>query len=74
MKFGAHTNRGTTTDQNVINSGMVKNKIDIQYPRKNNTYESRAFTETENELWRRNKLNNSIIQSVEIIGRAMQQR
>jgi hypothetical protein len=28
MKFG-HTNRGTTSDQNVINSGMAKNKIDI---------------------------------------------
>jgi hypothetical protein len=32
MKFGGHTNRGTTSDQNVINSGMAKNKIDIQYP------------------------------------------
>jgi hypothetical protein len=42
MKFGGHTNRGTTSDQNVINSGMAKNKIDIQYPQsKNNTYESR---------------------------------
>jgi hypothetical protein len=29
MKFGGHTNRGTTSDQNVINSGMAKNKIDI---------------------------------------------
>jgi hypothetical protein len=30
---------------------MAKNKIDIQYPQsKNNTYESRAFTATENEL------------------------
>jgi hypothetical protein len=28
MKLG-HTNRGTTSDQNVINSGMAKNKIDI---------------------------------------------
>jgi hypothetical protein len=28
MKFGGHTNRGTS-DQNVINSGMAKNKIDI---------------------------------------------
>jgi hypothetical protein len=28
MKFGGHT-RGTTSDQNVINSGMAKNKIDI---------------------------------------------
>jgi hypothetical protein len=28
MKFGGHTNRGTTSDQNVINS-MAKNKIDI---------------------------------------------
>jgi hypothetical protein len=38
------------SDQNVINSGMAKNKIDIQYPQsKNNTYESRAFTATENE-------------------------
>jgi hypothetical protein len=53
MKFGGHT-RGTTSDQNVINSGMAKNKIDIQYPQsKNNTYESRAFTATENELWKR---------------------
>jgi hypothetical protein len=52
MKFG-HTNRGTTSDQNVINSGMAKNKID-QYPQsKNNTYESRAFTATENELWKK---------------------
>jgi hypothetical protein len=55
MKFGGHTNRGTTSDQNVINSGMAKNKIDIQYPQsKNNTYESRAFTATENELWKIN--------------------
>jgi hypothetical protein len=48
MKFGGHTNRGTT-DQNVINSGMAKNKIDTQYPesKKNNTYESRAFTATD---------------------------
>jgi hypothetical protein len=54
MKFGGHTNRGTTSDQNVINSGMAKNKIDIQYPQsKNNTYESRAFTATENELWKK---------------------
>jgi hypothetical protein len=27
MKFGGHTNRGTTSI--VINSGMAKNKIDI---------------------------------------------
>jgi hypothetical protein len=40
MKFGGHTNRGTTSDQNVINSGMAKNKIDIQYPQSKNTYES----------------------------------
>jgi hypothetical protein len=54
MKFGGHTNRGTTSDQNVINSGMAKNKIDIHILRvKNNTYESRAFTATENELWKR---------------------
>jgi hypothetical protein len=29
MKFGGHTNRGTTSDQNVINSGMAKNKTNI---------------------------------------------
>jgi hypothetical protein len=74
MKFGGH-NRGTTSDQNVINSGMAKNKIDIQYPQsKNNTYESRAFTATENELWK-GKLNNSDNPiGRDTIGRAMQQR
>jgi hypothetical protein len=55
MKFGGHTNRGTTSDQNVINSGMAKNKIDIQYPQSKKQYlQSRAFTATENELWKRN--------------------
>jgi hypothetical protein len=55
MKFGGHTNRGTTSDQNVINSGMA-NKIDIQYPQsKNNTYESRAFTATENSFGKKLK-------------------
>jgi hypothetical protein len=40
MKFGGHTTE-ELPDQNVINSGMAKNKIDIQYPQsKNNTYES----------------------------------
>jgi hypothetical protein len=38
MKFGGHTNRGTTSDQNVINSGMAKNKIDIQYPQSKKQY------------------------------------
>jgi hypothetical protein len=71
-----HTNRGTTSDQNVINSGMAKNKIDIQYPQsKNNTYESRAFTATENELWKKGKLNNSDNPiGRDTIGRAMQQK
>jgi hypothetical protein len=30
-----HTNRGTTSDQNVI---MAKNKIDIQYPQSKKQY------------------------------------
>jgi hypothetical protein len=54
MKFGGHTNRGTTSDQNVINSGMAKKQIDIQYPAsKNNTYRLRAFTAIEDQLWRK---------------------
>jgi hypothetical protein len=75
MKFELIATGETTTDQNVINSVISKNKIDIQYPRKNNTHESRAFTETENELWRRNKLNNSDNPiGRDTIGRAMQQK
>jgi hypothetical protein len=58
MKFGGHTNRGTTSDQNVINSGMAKNKIDIQYPQSKNTYESRAFCYGKRAL-EKGKLNNS---------------
>jgi hypothetical protein len=75
MKFGGHTNRGTS-DQNVINSGMAKNKIDIQYPQsKNNTYESRRSLLRRNELWKKGKLNNSDNPiGRDTGGRAMQQR
>jgi hypothetical protein len=51
MKFGGHTNRGTTSDQNVINSGMAKNKIDIQYPQVKTIPTIKAFTA--DELWKR---------------------
>jgi hypothetical protein len=74
MKFGGHTNRGTTSDQNVINSGMAKNKIDNILRVKTIPTESK-FTATENELWKKNKLNNSDNPiGRDTIGRAMQQR
>jgi hypothetical protein len=38
---------------------MAKNKIDINILRVKLPTESRAFTATENELWKKNKLNNS---------------
>jgi hypothetical protein len=72
MKFGGHTNRGTTSDQNVINSGMAKNKIDIQYP------QSTIPTNQERSLLRKTsfgkgKLNNSDNPiGRDTIGRAMQ--
>jgi hypothetical protein len=55
MKFGGHTNRGTTSDQNVINSGMAKNKIDIQYPQSKKTIptnQERSLLR-KRELWKK---------------------
>jgi hypothetical protein len=52
-KFGGHT-RGTTSDQNVINSGMAKNKIDINILRVKQYLRIKSvLLERENELWKR---------------------
>jgi hypothetical protein len=59
----------------VINSGMAKNKIDIQYPQsKNNTYNQERSL-LRKELWKKGKLNNSDNPiGRDTIGRAMQQK
>jgi hypothetical protein len=74
MKFGGHTNRGTTSDQNVINSGMAKNKIDIQYPQSKKQY-LRIKSSLLRKKRGKGKLNNSDNPiGRDTIGRAMQQK
>jgi hypothetical protein len=76
MKFGGHTNRGTTSDQNVINSGMAKNKIDIQYPQSKKQYlrikSVHCYGKRALEKGKLNNSDNPI--GRDTIGRAMQQK
>jgi hypothetical protein len=74
MKFGGHTNRGTTSDQNVINSGMAKNKIDINILRVK-TIPTIKSVHLRKTSFGKNKLNNSDNPiGRDTIGRAMQQK
>jgi hypothetical protein len=75
MKFGGHTNRGTTSDQNVINSGMAKNKIDINILRVKTIPTNQERSLLRKTSFGKSKLNNSDNPiGRDTIGRAMQQR
>jgi hypothetical protein len=59
----------------VINSGMAKNKIDIQYPQSKKTIPTNQEPSLKRRTIWRNKLNNSDNPiGRDTIGRAMQQR
>jgi hypothetical protein len=75
MKFGGHTNRGTTSDQNVINSGMAKNKIDINILRVKQYLRIKSVHCYGKRALEKGKLNNSDNPiGRDTIGRAMQQK